>query len=237
MISFKNKKLLVIAPHPDDEVIGCGGLISKVKEAGGKVFVLYLTVATTKDFSSNGPSTKQERIKEIKKVAKFLRLDGWRIVFGKEALHLKLDQVPQREIINEIERGKKISLESVQPDIIAFPSFGDYNQDHRAAAEASFAACRPAVRALKHVPDLVLSYESPMNGYLHPTAAHRVNLVVELAKKHIQDKIKAMNLYKSQVRGPKHPRNGKTLEALAIVRGSLIGTEFGEGFYVHNLHV
>ncbi len=235
MINLNNKTLLVVAPHPDDEVIGCGGLISKVKEAGGKVFVLFLTVATTKDFSQNGSSTKQERLQEIKNVARFLQLDGWRVALPQENHHLRLDGVPQRTIIHEIERGQDISLETIKPDIIAFPAFGDYNQDHRAAAEASFAACRPALRSFKHVPNLILSYESPMNAWLHPTAANHVNFVVELSKKQIQAKIEAMDLYQSQVRGPKHPRNRTTLEALAIVRGSLIGTDFGEGFYVHNL--
>ena len=50
MFDFKGQKLLVIAPHPDDEVIGCAGLIQKIKNGGGKVFVLFLTVGDTNDF-------------------------------------------------------------------------------------------------------------------------------------------------------------------------------------------
>ena len=49
-INYKNKKLLVIAPHPDDEVLGCGGLISKVKAGGGNVHVLCFTVGNIKQY-------------------------------------------------------------------------------------------------------------------------------------------------------------------------------------------
>ncbi|KKR86620.1 MAG: hypothetical protein UU34_C0012G0018 [Candidatus Curtissbacteria bacterium GW2011_GWA1_41_11] len=51
-MDFKKQKLLVIAPHPDDEVIGCGGLIAKIKDAGGQVYVLFLTVGDSRDFTS-----------------------------------------------------------------------------------------------------------------------------------------------------------------------------------------
>src|SRR3990167_4258794 len=53
-MDFKKQKLLVIAPHPDDEVIGCGGLIAKIKDAGGQVYVLFLTVGDTRDMELLG---------------------------------------------------------------------------------------------------------------------------------------------------------------------------------------
>ena len=65
-INYKNKKLLVIAPHPDDEVLGCGGLISKVKSGGGKVHVLCFTVGNIKQYG--GTSNSKKRILELKKV-------------------------------------------------------------------------------------------------------------------------------------------------------------------------
>ena len=92
-------KLLVIAPHPDDEVIGCGGLIQKVKKAGGKVYVIFLTNGTTNDFSKNGPSTENERDEEIKKVSKFLDFDDYHIAFEGNDFHLKLDTIGQKKIM------------------------------------------------------------------------------------------------------------------------------------------
>ena len=63
-LSHKNQVVLIIAPHPDDEVLGCGGLISKVKAQGGKVHVLCFTVGNTKQYG--GYSHSEKRIKEMK---------------------------------------------------------------------------------------------------------------------------------------------------------------------------
>ena len=113
MISFKDQKVLILAPHPDDEVFGAGGLIHRIKREGGKVYILYLTVGTTRDFSKRGGSTEKERVREIEKAAKFLKYDGWKIAFPGNDYHMKLDSVPQLHLINEIERGDKISLEII----------------------------------------------------------------------------------------------------------------------------
>lgn len=235
MINFANKKLLVIAPHPDDEVIGCGGLISHVKAAKGEVYVLFLTVGSTPNFSRFGRSTEQERMKEIERVAKFMGYDGWRVAFPGDAYHLKLDVLPQRELVREIEVGAGISLEAIRPDIIVFPLVNDYNQDHRAAAAACFSACRPAPRKEKYIPDLVMSYETPMDWWSHPTGGPNPNLFVTLTTQQVKKKTKAMSLYKSQVREKGHPRNGKSLQVLTELRGACVGASAAEGFYCHKL--
>ncbi len=160
MIPLNKQRLLVIAPHPDDEVLGCGGFIRRIKDEGGKVFILFLTVGTTKDFSRSGISTDSQRILEIKKVASFLKFDGWRIAFPGDDYHLKLDNIPQKDIIHEIERGEQISIQTIKPTIILTPQSADYNQDHRACTEAVFAVTRPAPNDLKPLQRVVLGYES-----------------------------------------------------------------------------
>ena len=88
MINLRDQTLLIIAPHPDDEILGCGGLIKRIKEEGGKVYVLFMTVGTTVDYSSKGKSSYQERIKEIEKVAKFMQYDDYAIAFPGNNHHL-----------------------------------------------------------------------------------------------------------------------------------------------------
>lgn len=237
MVDFNGKTLLVIAPHPDDEVIGCTGLIRHIKKNGGRVHVLFLTVAETQDFSHRGASTAAERLREIEAVANYFDFDGWQVAFPGEQFHLNLDQTSQRQIINAIERGQDISLEALRPDVIAFPMFGDYNQDHRAAAEAAFAACRPAAAAEKHIPSIALSYEAPMSAWAHPAASFVPNLYLEMSEEDAVAKMQGMNLYASQVRAPGHPRHSETLKALAQVRGSEIGTRYAEAFLLHRLQV
>src|SRR3989344_9283508 len=82
--SLIKQRLLVVAPHPDDEVIGCGGLIQKIKEGSGKVYILFLTVGETRDFSKKGISSLATRKKEIEKVAKFLQYDDYDIALEGE---------------------------------------------------------------------------------------------------------------------------------------------------------
>jgi len=231
--TFKNKTILVVAPHPDDEVLGAGGLIKRVKDEGGKVFVLYLTVGSTTDFTKKGLSTEAERLAEIEGVSKFYKLDGWRIAFQGDLYHLQLDRLPLRQIIHEIERGEEVSLEALRADVIVFPSLGDYNQDHAVAARACFAACRPAPKKDKFTPETILSYEEPMDTWsMEPV---QLNYFVELSERQLNAKIKAMEIYQSQIRGKGHPRSREVLKALAAVRGSSIGAEFAEGFFAHKI--
>lgn len=235
MLDLKQKTLLVIAPHPDDEVIGCAGLIQKVKKENGKVYILFLTVADTQDFSKRGQSTTDERLEEIRNVAGFLAFDGWRIALPGKEYHLKLDQVPQLDLISEIERGEKISIESTKPDIIVFPEFGDYNQDHRAAAAATFAACRPAPSAEKYIPATIVSSEAPMSAWSHASQASNVNMFLPLTEMETKNKMAAMDMYATQVRAPNHPRHSETLRALAQLRGSTSGHPYAEAFTVHKI--
>jgi len=228
---------MVVGAHPDDEVLGCGGLISKIKNEGGRVFVLFITNGTTKDFSPNGKSTADERKKEIEEVVKFLKIDGYKIAFPGNDYHLQLDRLGQKNLINEIERGKNISLESTKPDIIAFHSVNDYNQDHEAVAKAAFSACRPAPRKSKFVPDTILSFEEPMD-FWSLKGQNNLNFFVELSEEEINNKIKAISLHKSQIKSEKgHPRHLDVIRAIALHRGSVIGKSWAEGYYSHKIIV
>jgi LmbE family N-acetylglucosaminyl deacetylase len=235
MIDITNKKLLVIAPHPDDEIFGCGGLMYRVKEGGGSVYVLYLTVGATKDFSKSGLSTSDERLQEIKNVAKKMQLDGYHLAFPGDEYMLQLDQLSQRRIINEIERGP-VSLENIQPDIIAFPSWHDYNQDHRAANEAALAATRPVEGMYKHVPELILEYELPYTGW-GPGEARAPNFFVSLEKDALRAKLSSLGLYKSQMKTATGPVSVYASEELTKMRGVLAGVENAEAYVLRRINV
>lgn len=236
MLDLKGQRLLIIAPHPDDEVIGCAGLIQKVKKAGGKVFVLFLTVGDTKDFSKNGSSTLAERKKEIKKVSAFLKYDDYDIVFEGEKYHLKLDLLGQKNLMGIIERESSVSIEKIKPSIVAFPSFSSYNQDHRIAAEATFAAVRPSNRGAKHFVPTVLSYEEAVD-FWSVKNKNMPNVFMSISKKEINKKLKALKLYRSQNRPFPNLRSIKTLESLATLRGSQVGTEFAEAYTVYRIAI
>ncbi len=228
-----DRTLLVIAPHPDDEIFGCGGLMYRVKKAGGKVYVLYLTVGTTKDFSRKGQSTLVERMKEIERVAKFMKIDGYKVAFPGNDHHLQLDALPQKVLINEIERGDGISLEALKPTTIAIPSAYDYNQDHRAANRAAITATRPVPDKFKHFVPTVLEYEFPYFTWTSEHEKPSPNVFVSLDDESLGAKLKALGMYKSQMKVNDGPISVYGAETLARMRGIHAGSKAAEAFVLH----
>jgi N-acetylglucosamine malate deacetylase 1 len=223
--------LLVIAPHPDDEVIGCGGLIQKVKNAGGKAYVIFLTNGDTNDFSKNGPSTASERDIEIENVSKFLEFDGYHIAFEGNDFHLKLDTLGQKKIMEMIERESPYSIEKIKPTIVVFPSVNSYNQDHRLAAMAAHACLRTSSKE-KHYIETVISYEFPADFWSLQDEPLR-NCFLPLTEEEWKKKIDALKLYKSQWREFPSSRSEKSLTALATLRGGESLSDFAEAFFIH----
>jgi LmbE family N-acetylglucosaminyl deacetylase len=234
MINLNKQRLLIIAPHPDDEVIGCGGFIQRIKKESGKVYVLFLTVGLTDDFSKKGRSSSEQRKKEIEKVSSFLRYDDYDIAFEGNDYHLKLDTFGQKELMDVIERRSLVAIEKIRPTIVAFPSFHSYNQDHRVVAYAAHAALRPAEKDVKHFVPIVLQYEEVVDSW---NSGKQIipNFFVSLNEKEIENKSKALRLYRSQLRGFPNPRSTEALKTLAKLRGTQSGNSFSEGFFIHRL--
>jgi len=232
-MDLSKQTLLVIAPHPDDEVLTCGGLIKKIKNKGGKVYVLFLTNGYMKDFSEKGFSSQDERKKEIEKVAHILEIDGWKIAFPGNDYHMKLDTIPQIEIITNIEKGDRISIEEVRPTIIATTQHADYNQDHRATNLAVLSATRPAPKKYKHRTHLVIGYEFTATVNWGPEPFLQRNLYIPLTRAELDAKKDAMASYTSQVREGPHTRNLDQIEYLARVRGASCGEELAESYHIY----
>lgn len=230
MSDFKKQRLLVIAPHPDDELFGCGGLIHRIKKAGGKVFVLFLTVGTTKDFSKKGSSTEGERVREITRVAKFMSYDGWHLAFPGDEYHLKLDALPQKMLIDMIERESPVSIEKVRPTILAMPSTYDHNQDHRAVNCAAITATRPAPSGFRHFVPTVIEYEFPYFAWTSETDRPSPDVFLALDAKALQAKLRALKLYSSQMKIKNGPISVHGAETLAHMRGIQSGTDHAEAY-------
>lgn len=230
MKNLSDKKLLVIAPHPDDEIFGCGGLMYRIKQAGGKVYVLYLTVGTTQDFSRRKRSTMEERIKEIERVAAFMKIDGYRIAFPGNDFHLQLDSLPQKTLIHEIERGGSVSIEAIKPTTLAIPSSFDYNQDHRAANRAAITATRPVPSTFKYFVPTVLEYEFPYFSWTSEFDRPPPNVFVALDQKALKAKLDALKLYKSQLKVKDGPLSVHGARTLAFMRGIHAGAPAAEAF-------
>ncbi|CAM4153744.1 PIG-L family deacetylase [Nocardiopsis rhodophaea] len=229
-INWSEQRILIFAPHPDDETLGCGGLMHKAKAAGAQIFIQFLTVGDTADLSPKGFSTAHERYAEIKEVADYFRWDDWHVAFPGDEYHLKLDQVPRFELCNAIERQSPLSIANLKPTMVLAPHRTSYNQDHQVTAEAVHTALRPSNNVQRHHPNLVLAYEEAADQWRYEAAASP-NLLVELQEHDLDAKITGMSLYGTQVHDHPHTRSELTLRSLAALRGMQSGVALAEGYH------
>ncbi len=229
--TWLQQRLLVLSPHPDDEILGCGGLIHKAKAAGAEVFIQFLTVGNTTDRSSSTSSTPEERHAEIKQVADLQRWDGWHIAFPGDEYHLRLDRVPRLELANMIEQDSPLSIAKLRPTVVIAPHRTSYNQDHQAVAEAVHTAVRPSNARLRHHPDVVLAYEEAADQWRYDSAP-MPSLLVELTEEDLGSKLAALRLYATQVHEHPHTRSEQTIRSLAVLRGMQGGVPLAEAYHV-----
>ena len=224
MKSLKNEKLLVVAPHSDDEVLGCGGLISKIKKEGGKVFVLIFNLG----FEKNDTKESQDKRKqEVKEAMNALKVDDYHLVHEKSDDNRDLDAEPLHSLIEIIESTSNVSLEKIEPTMVAIPTIFSHHQDHVHVHKACIAALRPISTPVSNI---VLSYEAPEHSRWSASGVFEPNLFVEIDDV-IDKKIEAFLKYNSQVRPG--GRDADSIISQAKYRGQEVGKNLCEAFFVH----
>jgi N-acetylglucosamine malate deacetylase 1 len=224
MNDFSNERLLVIAPHSDDEVLGCGGLISKIKKAGGKVYVLIFNLGFEKDDTKK---SQEKRKKEVQDAMNLLNVDDFHLVHDTPDNNRDLDAKPLHSLIEIIESSSPVSLEKIEPTMVAIPTIFSHHQDHVHVHNACIAALRPISTP---VSDIVLSYEAPEHSRWSATGIFEPNFFVEIDDV-IDQKIQAFSKYKSQIRPG--GRDADSIRNQAKYRGQEVGKNLCEAFYVH----
>ncbi len=215
--------ILIIAPHADDEILGCGGSINFFKRKGHKIFVAILTNASKGDSKKFSEKYITNLRKEALKSHKSL---GIRETFFYDFPAPYLDQYPIAKISDSL---KKLFLK-IKPKILFIPHLEDSHIDHQIIHRASLVAARPISN--NSIP-LILSYETlsetewsvkKNNSYFIP------NYFISLSSLDMKKKLSAFKFYKSQNKKNYHPRSIESIKALASHRGSNISKKFAEGF-------
>lgn len=212
-----DRVVLAIAAHPDDEVLGAGGTLSKHVDAGDEVHVLVVTEGASQQYDDE--SLVEQKRRETRACAR--RLGISEVHFG-DLPDMRLDDVPHVEVNAVLEE----CIEAHRPDIVYTHSDCEVNLDHRALYESTLVATRPGSGV-----ERVLAYEVPSStdwtGGNRPQFTP--NVYVDVTG-HLDAKVEAFAEYESETREFPHPRSPESLRARARTRGAAAGVEAAEAF-------
>ena len=214
-------KILVIAPHPDDETLGCGGSLLKHAKNGDEINWLICTEAHSElGWSNNKIQQRKTEIKLVKEKYNFESVHALGIPAA------KVDLMPISEIAEKI--GGIVN--EISPNIIYMPFFNDVHTDHNIIGKV----LQSLIKWFRY-PSLkkVLVYEtlSETNfnfiskDKFHPNTFNNITNFID-------EKIKIMKIYESELHEHPFPRSRESIKALAILRGSQSGHKYAEAFHL-----
>ncbi len=216
--------ILVFAPHPDDEILGVGGVMAREISRGNKVFVCIVTRGKPPIFevSAEEANLPHNHYYEIKSAHDLL---GITKTFFLQYPAAMLETAPRYELNQSI----LDVINEVNPEVVYMPHFGDMQKDHELTTNAIMIAVRP--KGNHHI-NKVYSYETLSETEWN--IPHNKNVFIPNTYINIdgflKQKLQAMKCYQSQLEVFPNPRSLEAIEALAKVRGSTAGFGAAEAF-------
>ena len=214
------KKVLVIAPHADDETLGCGGTLLRHAHSGDELYWVILT-AVKKEYGYDERFVAS-RAKEIESVGSSY---PFKRIFQFQYAPAKLDTIAMQELVTQL--GEVFS--QVNPNQVYIPFSGDVHTDHQRAHEACCACIKwfryPSVKK-------VLSYEVLSEtefGVNSSQARFNPNVFVDISD-YIDKKVELCKIFESELAEFPFPRSERAIRSLADVRGAASGFNAAEAF-------
>lgn len=221
-----SKRILVVAAHPDDEVLGVGGTIINHANNGDVVHIMIMAEGITSRSDKRDVDSVQAEL-----VALHAKCNEVSTVLGAEKLIMckfpdnRMDSVDLLDVVKEIEK----EVDSFKPEIVYTHHAGDVNIDHTVTHNAVLTACRSlpgeSVRTILFF-ETLSSTEWQMQTC---NKAFMPNWYVDISNS-LEQKQKALHLYESEMRDYPHPRSYEAVECLARYRGCIIGVDKAEAF-------
>ena len=213
-------KVLVVAVHPDDETLGCGGALLKHKANGDEIHWLICTAMHEKNGFSQ--SVIMKRKKEIDAVAELYAFDNTHHL---DLNAMKVDEYAMSDLIAKI----SLVIKVVQPGVIYLPFKGDVHSDHRKIFEAAYSCTKsfryPFIRKIMMMETLSETEFAPSTK----EDSFIPNYFVDISD-FFEKKIKIMRCFESEIDEHPFPRSERNIRALATLRGATAGCEFAEAF-------
>ena len=217
-------RYLIVASHPDDEVLGAGGLIHKAERDGDKTAALIMNVEDTTRYHTNPDMLVWDLMKSGEVV-------GTGEMFMNSFQDSEFHREPHREMVKSIED----AIASFQPDVLITHSPADINSDHFWCSQACQEAARYAQRGRYESNPIKALYFmevlSSTDWASNPSFVQfRPDTFVELKENDVEAKINALRCYEEVLRDPPFPRSPENIRSLACYRGSQSGFRYAEGF-------
>lgn len=227
---FKNKKILIVVAHPDDELLGLGATMNKlINEYNIKTHVVILGEGITSRSEKRDSSLwSKELTKHKKNVEKAKNIIGYHSVVTYDYPDNRFDSIDLLEIIKTVEKEKNI----FKPDIVFTHHGGDLNIDHQKTFEAVLTACRPLENESVKT---IITFETMSGTEWRANVDPRhflPNFFVSFDNEHMENKIKAMESYEFERRKFPHPRSPEALRVVAKRWGISIGVKYAEAFCI-----
>jgi len=214
-----NRKILVVAAHPDDEVLGMGGTLTKLVKDGADVHIAFLSKGET----SRGQKTANERLR-TSQAEKVINTIKARLYWLANLPDNEFDTVSLLQVTKIVEA----IIKKIHPDVIYTHHYGDLNIDHRIAFQAVMTACRPGKTLVKEI----FSFEVLSSTEWQAKIGEKVflpNYYVNI-ETYIEDKINLMNIYDREIGTFPFPRSETGIRTLAQYRGMESGLIYAEAF-------
>jgi len=215
----KSERILVIAPHPDDEVLGCGGVIARHSARGDRVQVVVVSRGAPDIFPT------ESVVKVRQEAAKANKVLGTKRMIFLDFPAPRLDTVPTSTLAEAL----KDVIVQLQPTTVYLPHRGDIHGDHKAVYWATLVATRPNG---SYCPKRLLCYETLSEtewGAPIPSDAFVPTVFVDVSQ-YLRAKLDAMECYESQLVPSPRARSLASIEALAHFRGSTVSVSAAEAF-------
>ncbi len=220
--------ILVVAAHPDDEVLGCGGAISRWSAENNEVNILILADGEKSRLSGSNGQNESEIIDKRKKSAeKACQIMGCDSIDIMDLPDNRLDGVDLLDIVVRIES----HIDKFKPHTVLTHHAGDVNIDHRIVHDAVIVACRPQPGC--PVNELLFFEVCSSTEWRPPGSGipFNPNYFVDISKT-LELKLQALESYSGELREFPHPRSLKAVEHLARWRGGTVGVEAAEAFII-----
>jgi len=216
------ENVLVIAVHPDDETLGCGGALLRHRENFDKTHWLIVTkMSKERGFSEAQIATREQQINQVAALYEFESVTQLEVDAG------YVDALPTAELVKKIGS----AIDRIRPSIVYMPYLFDAHSDHRFVFQSSFAATKsfryPFIKKV-----LMMETQSETDFAVASNAqTFSPNYFVNISNQ-LRKKISIAGIYQEEFGEHPFPRSMRNIEALATIRGATAGYEYAEAFQI-----